>query len=109
MSAYKTNLVEAVGPLQQGLRHVINHMPRYASFVEAVGPLQQGLRQIVYKEEIEKLNRRSSRSTTTGIATSIWKFDFQNRFEGRSSRSTTTGIATLISTGIPYFYPRSKQ
>ena len=37
-------VVEAVGPLQQGLRLALVAASRNDSTVEAVGPLQQGLR-----------------------------------------------------------------
>ena len=67
----KKPLVEAVGPLQQGLRLDTFRCPRSAvRAVEAVGPLQQGLRHKKKRWSGIAVLGRSSRSTTTGIATS---------------------------------------
>ena len=53
MSFYRQRVqdrVEAVGPLQQGLRlGVVNPQMLYCNPVEAVGPLQQGLRLRLYR------------------------------------------------------------
>ena len=65
------HMVEAVGPLQQGLRlDPVNPVSINFTSVEAVGPLQQGLRQdCEYNLPVAGNLGRSSRSTTTGIAT----------------------------------------
>ena len=67
-------LVEGVGPLQQGLRHRIRPLlERPGELVEGVGPLQQGLRPIFEVCLNSKvISCRRSRSTTTGIATSLF-------------------------------------
>ena len=46
----------------------LNVDPQFG-FVEAVGPLQQGLRRTVTCAALNRREGRSSRSTTTGIAT----------------------------------------
>ena len=66
-------LVEAVGPLQQGLRRRGRRYLSLQEQVEAVGPLQQGLRLDLFFLHNSKFLSRSSRSTTTGIATRPYK------------------------------------
>ena len=68
---FRIGLVEAVGPLQQGLRPIWYMRDFMSQIVEAVGPLQQGLRLLSAGLDPKILGSRSSRSTTTGIATLI--------------------------------------
>ena len=92
--------VEAVGPLQQGLRLLLRILPQRRPGVEAVGPLQQGLRRSLGFAALTRIIGRSSRSTTTGIAT-VYLEDLHVKLGSRrSSRSTTTGIATIPSLTI---------
>ena len=68
-----------------------------ANLVEGVGPLQQGLRQDSEDNSTPfSYFGRRSRSTTTGIATGRFTLRVANFNISRRSRSTTTGIATRL-------------